>query len=72
MRKIFEKLNHSDLLEASTVSKFWRNVAEPFIANSSIVEIRGNYGETVKLGQFTIGYKHVLIEVSQVFITNII
>ena len=69
MRKIFEKLKPSDLLEVSRVSKFWRSVAEPFIANSVWVKIRGDDDATKKLSQFTIGYKHASIGVSKVFIT---
>ena len=69
MRKIFEKLKHSDLLKASLVSKFWRSVAKPIIANSVWVGIRGDDDATKQLSQFTIGYKHASIGVSKVFIT---
>ena len=65
LRKIFEKLKPSDLLKASEVSKYWRSVAEPIIANSFYVEIFFDEDVTKKMSQFTIGYKHAAIYVSR-------
>ena len=62
LRKIFEKLKPSDLLKASEVSKYWRSVAEPIIANSVCVNVFQGDDETKK---FTIGYKHAKIWVSR-------
>ena len=62
LRKIFEKLKPSDLLKASEVSKYWRSVAEPVIANSVNVKV---FQDEDVAKKFTIGYKHAVIRVSR-------
>ena len=66
LSEILRKLKFRDLLNASEVSKYWRDVAAPIIANSAILPIKTNSMQetTEKLGQLTIGYKHLAFYVS--------
>ena len=66
LSEILRKLKFKDLLTASEVSKYWRGVAAPIIANSAILPIRTNSMRkaTEILGQLTIGYKHIAFPVS--------
>ena len=66
LSEILRKLKFRDLLTASEVSKYWRDVAAPIIANSAILPIRTNSIQeaTEILGKLTIGYKHLAFYVS--------
>ena len=66
LSEIFKKLNFGDLLNASEVSKYWRDVAAPIISNSAIFPIRINSMQeaTEILGKLTIDYKHMAFPVS--------
>ena len=66
LSEILRKLKFKDLLTASEVSKYWRGVAAPIIANSAILPIV-NYSRQEAaeiLGNLTIGYKHMAFSVS--------
>ena len=56
LSEILRKLKFRDLLNASIVSKYWRSVASPILANSAILSIKTNSMQetTEKLGQLTI------------------
>ena len=66
LSEILRKLKFRDLLTASEVSKYWRDVAAPIIANSAIMSITTESMQTATeiLGQLTIGYKHMVFSVS--------
>ena len=66
LSEIFKKLNFEDLLTASEVSKYWRDVAAPIIANSTIIPImtKSMQKATKSLRKLTIGYKHIAFFVS--------
>ena len=66
LSEIFKKLNFEDLLTASEVSKYWRDVAAPIIANSTVIPIvtKSMQKATEFLRKLTIGYKHIAFFVS--------
>ena len=66
LSEILRKLKFRDLLNASEVSKYWRDVAAPIISNSAIFPIRINSMQeaTEILGKLTIGYKHMAFPIS--------
>ena len=66
LSEIFKNLTFKELLVASQVSKFWRAVAGPIIALSVVIPIstRSLDNAIERFGQFTIGYKHMIVYVS--------
>ena len=66
LSEILKKISFGDLLTASKVSKYWRDVAAPIIANSFILPIKTKSMQkaTKILRRLTIGYKHMVFSVS--------
>ena len=67
IREIFKKLEVKDLLSASEVCKFWRNVSSSIIADSVSMVITNDIPTKNMLKNLSVGYKHFIFKVNYVF-----
>ena len=67
IREIFKKLEVKDLLSASEVCQFWRNVSSSIIADSVSMVITNDISTKNMLKNLSVGYKHFIFKVNFFF-----
>ena len=60
LQEVLNKLNPKDLLAASEVCRYWRDVSSPFIADSVCMVIKSMDKAISVLSNTSVRYKHFL------------